>query len=81
MEIETELTARNRIYLHTQITVRTHQSSFLSIIKAFSPGIKRLDDEVKNSIPSDANYKIYSVSPFSYALQRHDLIKHKTTVT
>jgi len=55
MEIGTELPARNKIYLHPQITVGTHQSSFLSSIKAFSLGIRQLDDEVKNSISSDAN--------------------------
>jgi hypothetical protein len=55
MEIGIELPARNKIYLHPQITDGNHQSAYLISIKAFSFGIKQLDDKI--SIPSDVKFK------------------------
>jgi hypothetical protein len=57
MEIGNDLPARNVIYLHPQITVGIQQNSYLSNIKAFSMGIKQLDDEINISISPDVKLK------------------------
>lgn len=59
MEIEIEIQTRNRNCLHPQIAFRIHQSSYLISIKALSLGIKQLDEEIKNSFPSDVKIKKY----------------------
>ena len=82
MEIGIELLARNKIYLHPQIRVGIHQSSYLTSINAFSVKIQQLDDEVKISIPSDVKLKnIWRYISNFLRPQRHGLIKHKTTLT
>jgi hypothetical protein len=65
MEIGNELPARNKSYLHPQITVGIHQSCYLNTIKAFSLGTMQLDDEVKISIPLDVKFKSIWLYVFS----------------
>jgi hypothetical protein len=80
MEIGIELPARNKIYLHPHITDGNHQSAYLISIKAFSLGIKQLDDKLRSRFHQMSNSKMYgAISPISYALQQHSLIKLKTT--
>jgi hypothetical protein len=57
MEIGIELPARNKIYLHPQITVGIDKSSYLSSVKAFPLEIQQLDNEIRISIPSEFKLK------------------------